>query len=198
MDDFKFHEHPPESRGMESNAYSKGFVSGMLTEKRGGTTAGGSTNPFTLIEDFNTNTPPDPSVGFILGLIGNPVPKLDDSPLTSDPRHEIFAAGDYTAWIQVNISAVNDNYHPQIDDSEILIEAAGANPDRVDFKIEWEDEDDKVSGAFFIRIADFTVAMVPGSAPPQNTITSVDQYLSASYRGLVLSGGDPDDYVVPQ
>lgn len=148
--------------------------------------------PFDLIETSTDGTH-KLAVTFEVGKIGNSVPTLDSIPLDQIPKKAITTGGKLKAWIQVNISAPNDNYHPKIDDSEITIEQATATPDRVEFKVEWEDPASKISGAFFILIADFTVA--PAGAE-NFTIISIDQWLRQSYRGMVLVGGAIDDYVI--
>lgn len=166
--------------------------------KSKGIASGESVNdPFTLIESTNTDTPPKPTVAFEVGKFGNAIPKLDGTPLSDAPSHVITSAGNYQAWLQVNISAANDNYHPQIDDAEILIEVSNLDPMRRDFKVEWVDESNRVDGAFFVLIADFTVALIPASDPPTLTISSIDQWLRQSYRAISMVGFVENDYIFP-
>lgn len=179
---------PPQRPG---NSFARGFVSGALTEPSHGETSTAE-DPFQLIEDIDTEG--NPSIGFVVGKIGNSIPTLDSVPLDGDnPRHVLDSTGDFKAWLQVNISLAADNFHPKIDDAEITVEDAGANPDREDFKVEWEDDENKISGAFFILIADLTVTQVPGSDPPVNAITSKDQWLKTSYRSIVMVAEKEDE-----
>lgn len=164
-----------------------------------GSGAAEENDPFSLIEGFNTDNPPKPTVGFVVGKFGNSIPTLDGTPLdgSPSPRHAVTTSGDKKAWLQVNISAAFDNYHPSIDDSEILIEAAAANPDREDFKIEWEDEENRVSGAFFVLIADFTVETIGAGETAHLEITSKDQWLRQNYRSIILSSFVGKDVILP-
>lgn len=171
---------------------------GTIVRTKLGTGGGAAgTFPFELIEGTDEADPPLPTVSFTVGKIGNSIPTLYGTTLTDTPKHSVSSANDFKAWLQVNITAEFDNYHPKIDDAEIIVETAAANPTREDFKIEWENPDDKVSGAFFILIADFTVAAVPGSDPEVLTITSVDQWLNVSYRAIVMLGLVDDDWIIP-
>lgn len=201
-DPFKFHSHPPVFQRHITNAYSKGFVSGMLTENSAGGVGSILITPFLVYPSVDNSFPPYPILKVYPGKIAGIVPTLEDVKLTVPDSDEgdhpwFYPPGtSFSFFLRCKITIDPDNLFRSAitevivvsDDDPLAVPDISPDPpfEIPELTVLRTEEEDEFEGHFYIRIADISMTTIESNivyVPEEST-----QWLFSNYTSFASAG----------
>ena len=177
----EFKPLPPRPARRE-NDYSRGFISGALTEPQQSSEGGVSIFPWKVSSSEGLiSLYPAVIVTTVASLYGQlltNVPPPTYSPPISPFSFFARITLDFNSSFRYAVSdvdVVTDN------DPDVIADFVGDEPPEL--QVIWEDPDTKEDGHFYIRIADIDVRIVS-----ESVVITPEQLLFNSYRAFVIVG----------